>query len=368
MPSSTPSSGPLRVALVVEQLWQPVPGGSGTYVRRLAQALAVRTDVVVTGIAARHDAPPADGALPVPVAFSRLPRPVLYEAWSRRLGPRAEAVTTAGVDVVHATTWAVPRTSRPLVVTVHDLAFLDDPSHFTPRGNAFFHRALAAVRTRAAAVVVPSHATAEQCLAQGFPAGLVHVVPHGVDVPAVTPDAVSRFREEHGLRRDYVLWCGTREPRKNLDRLVAAFRALAPRDVDLVLVGPEGWGDVQVPDDATAQVRVVGRLDEADLHAAYAGARAFAFPSIREGFGLPVLEAMAHGVPVLTSRGTACAEVLGDAGVLVDPMDVGSITEGLAELLGAGAEEMGVRGRRRSASFTWQDAAERTLEVYRRVA
>ncbi|MFC8192692.1 glycosyltransferase family 4 protein [Cellulomonas sp. NPDC057328] len=358
----TPAAEALRVALVVEQLWQPVPGGSGTYVRRLVEALAARPDVAATGVAARHDADPTDGRLPVPVVASRLPRTALYEAWSRLGAPRVEAL--AGLlDVVHATTWAVPATARPLVVTVHDLAFLDDPTHFTRRGNAFFRRALAAVRARAAAVVVPSHATAADCRRHGLPADRLHVVPHGVQVPAVGADAVAALRERWGLRRDYVLWCGTREPRKNLDRLVEAFTRVAPPDVDLVLVGPTGWGDVRAGEGGA--IRVLGRLPEADLHAAYAGARAFAFPSVREGFGLPVLEAMAHGVPVLTSRGTACAEVAGDTAVLVDPLNVPAIARGLEAVLHPDAAELGARGRARADGFTWDQAAASTLAVYR---
>ena len=324
-----------------------VGGGGGVGVRRAPP---------------RHGGPPPDGPLTVPVRSSTLPRAALYEAWSRTPWPRAERIA-GPADVVHATTWAMPATRRPLVVTVHDLAFLDDPTHFTRRGNAFFRRSLDLVRRRADAVVVPSAATADDCVRHGLQAARLHVVPHGVRVPPVGTEAVTAFRDELGLRRDYILWCGTREPRKNLDRLVKAYLRLAPAGTDLVLVGPSGWGEVGVGAGHDDRVHVVGRLDEGRLHAAYAGARAFAFPSIREGFGLPVLEAMAHGIPVLTSRATACAEVAGDTAVLVDPLDERSITDGLAEVLSAG-RELGARGRERAATFTWARAAEQTIGAY----
>jgi hypothetical protein len=126
-------SPPIRVAMTVEQCWQPVPGGSGSYIVELAAALATSTDIDVVGLAARHrsDAAPVLDP-PMPVRRARLPRTLLYETWNRLRRPRAESVTGA-VDLVHATTWAVPGTRAPLVVTVHDLAFLREPDHFTAR-------------------------------------------------------------------------------------------------------------------------------------------------------------------------------------------------------------------------------------------
>ena len=163
----------IRVAMVAEQLFQPVPGGSGRYIEGLAPALPPRVHAV--GITAT-----ASGALPgLPLRPARVPRRLLYPLWNAGLGPRPEAVAP-GAQVVHATTWAVPPTGLPLAVTVHDLAFLDDPGQFTPRGNRFFRRALARVKARADAVVVPSTATAEACVREGIRPGVLHVIPHGV--------------------------------------------------------------------------------------------------------------------------------------------------------------------------------------------
>lgn len=359
----------LRAALSVEQLWQPVPGGSGTYIVELVDALGDVPDLDVVGLAARHAGPPpADWPLDVPVHHLPLPRALLYEAWQRLGVPRAEWVA-AGIDVVHATTWALPSTRRPLVVTVHDLAFLQDAAHFSRRGNAFFRRALDRTRAVADAVIVPSRVTADDCLAAGLDPARLTVVPHGSRVTSPSEADVRAWRHRAGLSRDYVLWCGTVEPRKNLRTLLAAF-ALAGKalgDLDLVLVGPPGWGRMPaLPDGLPRErVHVLGHLDRAALDTAYAGARAFCFPSVREGFGLPVLEAMQHGTPVVTSAGTACAEVAGDAALLVDALDARAMAAALVDATGNAHDELARRSLVRASGFSWSAAAQATAEVYR---
>lgn len=369
-------SEPLRVAVTVEQCWQPVPGGSGTYVAELTRALARRPDVAVVGLHARHR--PQEAPDPVPAgarAAAPLPRTVLYEAWNRWRRPRAEG-TTGPVDVVHASTWAVPGHRAPLVVTVHDLAFLRSPEHFTDRGNGFFRRALTIVREEAARVVVPSGTTRDECVAQGFDPDRVVVVPHGVDVPDVPADAVAAWRRRSGVARPYVLWCGTLEPRKNVEGLVEAFaraRGGALGGHDLVLVGPAGWGETAARVAAAVErlgpgtVHLVGRLDEADLHAAYAGADVFAFPSTWEGFGLPVLEAMAHGVPVVTSAGTSMAELVPDARSLADPRDPDSVAAALELAAATGPQERAAL-RAHAAGYTWDASAAAHVAAYRAAA
>ena len=356
----------------MEQCWQPVPGGSGTYIVELARALANVPGLDVVGVAARHAGPPPpDWAPPVPVRHSVLPRRGLYDSWQRLHLPRAERLS-GGADVVHATTWAVPPTNRPLVVTVHDVAFLHDRAHFTARGNAFFRRALQTTRTHAGAVIVPSRVTADDCIAAGIGAARITVIPHGSRVSAPAPAEVAAWRAGTGLARDYVLWCGTVEPRKNLPGLFAAFALLAPvrPDLDLVLVGPHGWGRLpELPGGLDPnRVRVLGPLSRAALDAAYAGATAFCFPSIREGFGLPVLEAMQHGTPVVTSRGTSCAEIADDAALLVDPLDPVALAGALLEATGPAAPDLRRRGLDRAAHFSWATCASATAAVYRSIA
>ena len=363
MPSA-PS--PLRVAMTVEQAWQPVPGGSGTYVAEMSRELAERVDL--TGVSAWHRAPaPPDWAPSGRLRRVPLPRVALYEAWQRVRLPRIEW-TAGAVDLVHATTWAVPPTARPLVVSVHDLAFLAEPDHFTARGVGFFTRALEHVRRRADAVLVPSTHTRDACIEVGIPAERLHVVPLGSRLPATSPQDDADFCARHGLDRPYVLWTGTVEPRKNLPAVLAGYALLRRTrpDVDLVLVGPSGWGDVDVP--TGASVHRLGMLSRVDLARAYAGAAVFCFPSLREGFGLPVLEAMSVGVPVVTSAGTSCAEVAGDAGLLVDPHDHQALAAALETACGPAGPGLAAASRARAAEFSWTATAEQTLEVDRSVA
>lgn len=362
----------VHVGVTVEQSWQRVPGGSASYLVALLKALNERDDVRTTGLAAAHRHPaPEEFGVPVPVRSMGLPRYPLYRAWNWLHAPRPEWFAR-DLDVVHASTWAIPPTSRPLVVTVHDLAFLRGPGHFTGRGVRFFTRALERTRAEAAAVVVPSQATADDCRDAGIEPDRLHVVPHGAPQWTVTPADVAEVRARLGLPERFVLWCGTFEPRKNVAGLLAAFAELAERDPDvaLVLVGPPGWGELPARPAAgpwQSRVRSLGRLSASDLHATYAAATAFCFPSTWEGFGLPVLEAMSVGTPVVTSRGTSMAEVVGDAGGLVDPHNPSAIAEGLARALSDEGRAWGAAGRGRAAGFRWDDAAARTAAVYHAV-
>lgn len=355
------------IALTAEQLFQPVPGGSGTYIVELLRALR-RRDLRVRPVTAWHPRRALsdrglDGAVRAP-----LPRVALYEAWNRLGAPRVEHLGRSAPDVVHATTWAVPATRTPLVVTVHDLAFLRDPGHFTPRGNAYFRRSLDRVRDFADAVVVPSRQTRDECVDVGIEASRIHVVPHGVRSPRPTDAEVTAFRQRHDLPGRFVLWCGTREPRKNLRTLLAAYASAADDlEAELVLVGPDGWGDLDLPPGDVAGVRWLGRLDDADLRCAYDAAHVFAFPSIREGFGMPVLEAMAHGTPVVTSAGSPMADIAGDAALLVDPADPDDLAAALVRASGPAHEALAQASLRRAALFSWDAAAGATNEVYDRV-
>ena len=178
------------------------------------------------------------------------------------------------------------------------------------------------------------------------------------------------FRSRHGLVRPYILWVGTREPRKNLPTLLAAYEQLGGTDLDLVLVGPAGWGsdptDAPLPPE---RVHVLGRLDDADLACAYAGARVFTFPSIWEGFGLPVLEAMAHGTPVVTSADTCMAEITReDAGILVPATDASALAEALEAASGSEHDRLAAAGVTRARDYTWEASAAAHAAVYASLA
>jgi glycosyltransferase involved in cell wall biosynthesis len=350
----------VRVAFTLEQCWHRVPGGTAVAAVELAEALVARGDVEVVGVAASHRHPP-DPAPPIPVRQLPLPRAGLYEAWHGLRRPKVERATGL-VDVVHATTIIVPPRSAPLVVTIHDLAFLHDPSFFTRRGLRFFHRGLQLARDDADLVLCSSQATLDDCTANGLERDRLRLVPLGVTVVEPTPDQLRAVRERHGLCRPYLLFVGTREPRKNLTRLVEAFAGIGTGH-DLVLAGPAGWGDTSPPPGTI----VLGVVARPELRSLYAGADAFVYPSLREGFGLPVLEAMAQGTPVVTSRGTATEEAAGGAAVLVDPTDVDDLRRGIREAL-ARAPELAAAGRARAATASWARCAELTVAAYREVA
>jgi glycosyltransferase involved in cell wall biosynthesis len=304
----------------------------------------------------------------VPVRALPLPRLALYEAWHLARWPAVQRAT-GPVDLIHATGVAVPPRSAPLVVTVHDLAYLHDPAQFTAKGRRFFAQALRLLRRDADLILCSSEATRRDCLAAGLPERKLRLVPLGVrpvDVPAAE---VTATLARYGLDRPYVLSVGTMEPRKNLPALVEAFARLAHPDVDLVLVGATGW-HTQIDDLVRPlgnRVRVLGFLPNADRDALYAGAAVFCYPSTFEGFGLPVLEAMGAGTPVVTSAGTATAEAAGDAGLLVDPRDVAALAVAIGRVLGDAdlAAGLAEAGRARAATFSWAHTAGLTVDAYR---
>jgi glycosyltransferase involved in cell wall biosynthesis len=298
---------------------------------------------------------------PIEVRSLPLPRRALYESWHRLRRPAVERAT-GPVDAIYVTGMAMPPPSAPLVVTVHDLAFLEDPSRGTRHGLRFFHRAIELARQDAELVCVPSRDTWDDCVAYGFDPARLRLVPWGVTPQPVDAEALATVREHYRLERPYILWAGTIEPRKNLPTLLEAFRHLDRHGVDLVLAGARGWNtdlDRHLGS-AIGRVRVLGFVPEAELRALYAGAAVFCFPSLREGFGLPVLEAMAQGTPVVTSAGGATAEAAGDAAVLVDPRDVVALAEAVASVLDEPelAGRLAEASRRRAAEMPWTRTAE----------
>ena len=295
-----------------------------------------------------------------------LPRRAMYASWHRWRRPRVQ-LATGPVDVIHATTAAIPPKSAPLVVTVHDLAWMKDPSHFTRHGLAFFRRGLRWALQDADLVLCPSSATMRDCAAAGWSEDKLRLVPLGIDVRPATDRDVTDARERYGLARDYILWTGTIEPRKNLRGLLEAYRSL-DSDLDLVLCGPKGWNEdvdaLVAP--VKERVRVLGFVPESDLRSLYAGANVFCWPSFTEGFGFPVLEAMAQATPVVTSTGTSTEEIAGDAAVLVDPTDPSAIAAGIERILGdvSLASKLAAAGPARAAEFTWERTAEAVAAAY----
>ena len=360
----------MRLAVTLEQCWHRVPGGSATSVLRAVDALSERDDVDVVGVAAHHGHPPPAPFEPsVPVWELGLPRRVLYETWHRLRRPKVERAT-GPVDAIWASAVAVPPRSVPLVVTVHDLAPLHHPEHHPAHARSFFRKAFELARTEADLVCCPSQATIEDCAAHGFDRGRLRHVPWGVDATPVADGAADEVRARFDLDERYVLFVGTVEPRKNLAMVVEAFRRVARPGLTLALVGPEGWNeDLRMVVGDRKDVRPLGFVDDRDLAALYAGAAVFCYPSLLEGFGLPVLEAMAHGAPVVTSAGTATEELVDGIGAAVDPGDPQAVADALAAVLDdpAEAERRGAAGRERAAQMTWSATAAAMMDVVHEV-
>ena len=329
----------------------------------MAQELALRSDVEVIGVAGRHRHPPTDGFAP-PIAVTSLPfgGPLLYESWLRLRWPKVESVVD-NADLVHSTTIIPPATSLPLVVTVHDLAFLRHPDFFTARGNKVFRRSLDIIRDKAAMVLCSSQATLDDCKTAGIEIDRLRLVPLGVTSQTITDADRARVRATYNLPELFILFVGTLEPRKNLARLIAALDSVKAAP-PLVVVGMAGWGD-HSPSTAH-DVRFTGFVPAHDLPALYEACTVFAFPSVLEGYGLPVIEAMAHGAAVVTSRGTSTEEVAGGAAVLVDPLSVESIASGLSEAL-ENVDKLRASGIARAAQVPWAVTAEATMSAYREV-
>ncbi|MGH9134974.1 MAG: glycosyltransferase family 4 protein, partial [Ilumatobacteraceae bacterium] len=302
---------------------------------------------------------------PVPVAMLPLARPWLYEAWLRFRWPPVERAT-GPVDVCHATGLVPAPTRAPLVVTVHDLAFLRHPGAFTSHGVRVMRRSLDRIGRHADIVVCSSQATMADVEEAGISRDRLRHVPLGVDSAQASADDVLHVRERHALPSRFVLFVGTVEPRKNLGRLARAIARL-DEPLPLVIAGADGWGGA-AGDVAGAGIdaHFLGVVGDADLPGLYAAASVFAYPSVWEGFGLPVAEAMAQGTPVVTSRDTSTAEVGAGAVVLVDPLDVDDIARGLTEALGD-RERLNDAGRARAAELTWSVAAAATRAVYAEV-
>ncbi len=355
----------MRVGFLLEQLLSPVPGGTGRYSRELAAALAATApaDSGVTAWTAWHR---DVAAARVPGLFGPrrlpLPRRGLAELWRSGRGPAPRA------ELVHAPTLLLPprRRGRRLVATIHDAVPWTHPETLTRRGVAW-HRAMG---ERAAAdadvVLVPTAAVADE-LARHVHLRRVEVVGEGVgpDVGAVPPDAEDRAARLR-LPEEYALVVGTLEPRKGLDVALAATAGAGWPGLPLVVVGPSGWGEIRLPADDPDRVRLLGRVSDADLAVAYARAAVVLVPSRSEGFGLPVLEAMTHGVPVVTSDAPALVEVAGGAAVATPVGDANALAEGVVEALRR-RDQLAAAGRRRAREFSWTTAAERCWQIYRSV-
>ncbi|HEY0416561.1 MAG TPA: glycosyltransferase family 1 protein [Gaiellaceae bacterium] len=260
------------------------------------------------------------------------------------------------LDVLHCTTFRAPiRAPVPVVVTVHDLAAIRFPELFTTWTRLYARTLLVPVLRAATRVLAVSEFTKRDVVeVAGVPAERVDVAYNAADASIFRPDGPAEPGE-------YVLAVGTLEPRKNLPRLVEATARLG---IELRVAGAQGWGGVEVAGD---HVSWLGRPDDEHLARLMRGALCLAYPSLWEGFGIPVLEAMLCGAPVVTSADSAMAEVAGGAAELVDPRDVESIAAGIERALARRAE-LSSAGLARAAGFGWDATAAAVVESYRKAA
>jgi glycosyltransferase involved in cell wall biosynthesis len=347
------------VSISLDQFYRPQPGGIATYVRGLVSGLVALHDdsLRLVGVVPRGQ-PTQDVS---DLALERVRAPasiqVLTRVWARwPLGVPSSS------DVVHATSLAGPfaggRDGAVHCVALHDLLWRDEPSTSTPRGVRFHERRLQMLKQRGdVRLFTTAPGLAQRLIAEGFAANRLHEVRLGVDdaVPADNQGQVRAFLAEHGVHGPFTLYAGTREPRKNLDRLldahaqaVAASRELGP----LVFVGPQGWGEIDSRDAV-----VLGMVARSMLRGLYRDATVVAYVPRAEGWGLPPVEALHEGTRVVASS-TTPSVMKNDEVVIVDPLDVSDIAGGLIRALSQSNDEIARERRRESvATLTWRNVA-----------
>jgi glycosyltransferase involved in cell wall biosynthesis len=303
----------------------------------------------------------------------------LRVAWEQTLLPLK--LKQHKVDVYHGPAFAAPLLKTcPQVVSIHDMTAHLFPKQHSVHTRWYLRNLVPAMLKATDRVIAVSESAKADILNFGkVKDDKVCVIPLGVEErfrQIRDEKRLSMIREKYALERDFILFVGMIEPRKNLENLVDAFLAASlPQRCDLVLVGSLGWGYSELLQKIGASnnkgcIRMPGYVQDTDLPALYSAATAFVYPSFYEGFGLPILEAMACGAPVITSSVSSLPEVAGDAALFVDPTDTKALASALQRIFEDSSlrQDLSRRGRQRSSLFTWQQSAEKTLAVYRRVA
>lgn len=352
--------------------------GTGVYTTQLSAKLVTLADKGAVDVVWPDGLPLPENSTGRETAFLSSARmSTARRIWFDQVGIQGQA-RKGGYDLIHYPANIGALLARvPSVLTVHDLTFLRDPSWYNPERAAYYRIATRRSVKTARRIIAVSQATANDLMAMlEVPAERIDVVHNGVD-PRFRPasEAVqSAARAKYVLAEPYVLYVGTIEPRKNLPRLIDAWSSAAGSGGPLLAIaGRLGW-KTEAVQQAVARsphgnrVRFLGHVPPEDLPALMSAAEVFAYPSLYEGFGIPVAEAMACGTPVLTSNTSSLPEVAGDAAILVDPEDTIAIAAGLEKLLSSESlrSDLRDRGLRRAIRLSWDLAARKTLETYRR--
>ena len=382
---------PMRIGLDCSSAVLKNRTGVGNYTFNLAHALA-RVDKenfyvfypffyrVFLGIEKNTRLPKAKNTR---IAYNGLPHFLFYFLLSKGTPSFFKEKMLGDVDIVHSTNFSAPRLkNKKLVVTIYDLTVFTHPECHQKGNIDFCAKGIKDALSNADKIIAISEHTKKDLIdILNAPSDMISVtqLAAGSDYYEVKDMAAIRLtKEKYNLPENYILFVGSLEPRKNIKTLLKAY-SMVPvkmrKDFPLVIAGAKGWLNSDIPAlveglGIKESVRFTGYIDAADISAVYSGATVFAYPSLYEGFGLPILEAMSCGSPVVTSNTSSMPEVAGDAALLVDPLNAEELAFGLETVLEKESlrAEMRKKGLARASTFSWDRCAKETVEVYRKAA
>ncbi len=379
----------MRILIDGRHLTEAQPSGVGEYTVHILRALFQldQTNTYVILVTGRTPmAPERLGALPpnVSIRHVAVPNKILTLALALTGRPYLDRLAGGGFDLAFLPNIAVAHLSPglPYVLTLHDLTWKLSPELYSPirRLKHALTRSTGLANEAKRVVTHSEHARRDAIRLLGLAPGRVLAIPHGIGSEFSPKMAASDFgvRSRQRLPKRFALFVGTREPRKNIDAILdglASYREKTGDDLPLVIVGPRGWNDhtlerrLRTPE-TKKFVRVLGYVPSADRPAIYRAASVLIWPSLYEGFGLPVLEAMASGTPVITSHASAMPELTGKAALLVNPYDAGEIAAALGELMTSPKLQasLSTQGIVRAKAFSWAVAAEHLKQALEGIA